>query len=227
MRKSYPLILCLLGAAFLFAGCATFRSEMKGEFRQPGPQNYGADKVSMLFIFSHYQQAKGYDAIPKLENKYHIISGFDDLFIDALNEISNVGRYSTFTEFASDVGDSKRRAEKDSLIGAHDFVIKMKFQKENSFAKHFLGILFSSASATLLPIAYGKDYTLKAEVFNHEGVLLKSYTRQASLSKWVQTLMIFVYPFHTEKRKTEEIYIGFMHDVFKQMETEGVLTGKE
>ena len=66
------------------AGCSSFRSEIKGSYELPPAKNYGAEKVSVLFIFSHASQTKGYDAVPKLERN---ISGFDDIFNDALNEI--------------------------------------------------------------------------------------------------------------------------------------------
>ncbi|MDP8238864.1 MAG: hypothetical protein P9X24_07230 [Candidatus Hatepunaea meridiana] len=223
MNKHYSIIISILLTTLLCSGCATFRSGIKGEFSESGKKNYGAEKVSVLFVFSHYEQAKGYDAIPKLESKRQIINDFDDFFFDALNELSNVGRYTTFTEYASDVGNPKRRAEKDSLITTSDFVIRMKFTKENSFTKHFLGTLFSTMSATLLPIPYTRNYSITVNVFNNNDVLIKRYVRQSSLTKWVQTFLIFIYPFHTERRKEEEIYIGFMHDIFKQIETERVL----
>jgi len=226
MSKSCLLFICFLLTAVLISGCATFRSEIKGEFNASGEKNFGAEKVDLLYIFSHYEQAKGYDAIPKLESKRQIIDDFDDLFIDALNELSNIGRYTTFTEYASDVGDPKRRSEKDSLKTAHDYVMRIKFMKENSFVKHFLGTLFSTVSVTLLPIGYSTDYSIKLDLFNENDILIKSYTREASLTKWVQTLLIFIYPFHTERRKEEEVYIGFMHDIFRQIETERVLMGK-
>jgi len=217
----------MLTAVLLLSGCATFRSDLKGKFSTQSEKNFGAEKVSMLFIFSHYEQRKGYDAIPKLENKRQIINDFDDLFIDAMNELSNIGRYSTFTEYASDIGDSKRRAEKDSLITAHDFVVRIKFMKENSFTIHFLGTLFSTVSATLLPMPYKRNYSLKVYLYNSDDILVQSYERQSSLTKWVQTFLIFIYPFHTEKRKEEEIYINSMHDIFKQIETEKVLIARQ
>jgi len=210
-------------ALLLLTGCATFRSGVEGEFNGEGEKNFGAEKVDVLFIFSHYKQSKGYDAISKLENKYQIIKDFEDLFIDACKEFSNLDRYSIYTEYASDVSNPKRRVEKDSLIDASDYVMRVKFMQENSFAKHFLGTLFSSLTVTVLPMPYKRNYSIEVDVFNSEDVLIKSYNRQASMTKWVQTMLIFVYPFHTEKRKEEEIYINLMHDIFKQIETEKVL----
>ena len=223
MNKNYSFLICLLLTVSLIPGCATFRSGMKGEFGGTSEKNYGADKVSVLFIFSHYEQAKGFDAIPKLESSRQIINDFDDFFIDALNELSNLKQYTTYTEFASDVGDPKRRAEKDSLIDAHDFVMRIKLMKENSFVQHFLGTLFSTVSATLLPMPYTRTYSIEVDLLDQDEILVKSYARQSSLTKWVQTFLIFIYPFHTERRKEEEIYIRFMHDIFRQIETEGVL----
>lgn len=219
MKKALIILL----AVFLISGCASFRSGIQGKYEEKSQKNLGAEKVSVLFVFDHYHQAKGYDAIPKLENKHQILSDFDDLFIDALNELSNVRKYNTYTEYSSDVADSKRRAEKDSLITVHDYIVRIKIMRENSFAQYFLGSLFSSVSATALPIPYKKNYSITVSVYNSKDILIKTYTRKATLTKWVQAGLIFIYPFHTEKRKAEEIYILFLHDVFRQIETEKVL----
>lgn len=219
MKKIIPLIIIIT----IIAGCASFRSGIQGSFTESAEKNYGAEKVSILFIFDHFQQTIGWDAIPKLEKKYQILQDFDDLFIDALNEITNVGRYNTFTDFSADVSDPKRRAEKDSLITVHDYIIRVKIMRENSFARYFLGAMASSVTATLLPIPYKKTYSISVGVYNSRDILLKTYTRKASLTKWVQAGMIFIYPFYTEKKKAEEIYIGFMRDVFKQIEAEKIL----
>jgi len=220
MKKS---IIVFMAGIFLLTGCASFRSGIQGKFEGTAEKNFGAEKVSALFIFDHYKQSVGYDAIPKMEKKFQIIDEFDDLFLDALSELSNVGRYNTYTEFSSDVADPKRRAEKDSLLTVHDYIFRIKFTKENSFARYFLGALFSSASATILPIPYKKNYSVNVSICNSQDVLIKTYTREASVTKWVQSALIFIYPFYTEKKKTEEIYIAFMHDIFRQVEAEKVL----
>jgi len=208
----------------LLLGCATFKSDMAGKFKSPAERNYKATGVSVFFIFSHYRQTKGYDAIPKLDNQRQRISGFDDFFQDALNEFSNIAKFATFTEYASDVNEPERRATKDSLKQKHDFVMNIKFKRENFFARHFLGRLVSIFSATILPMPYTNKYSVHVDLFNSKGQLLKTYSREAKLTKWVQTILIFFYPFHPEKRKKEEIYVNFLHDIFKQIETEKVLS---
>jgi hypothetical protein len=207
----------------LLIGCASFRSGINGSYQGKAEKNYGAEKVSVLFIFDHFHQQMGYDAIPKLDKSHQIIEDFDDLFIDALQELSNVSSYNTFTEYASDVANPKRRAEKDSMITKHDFIMRVKFKRENSFVQHFLGVVFSTGSLTLLPMPYTKHYFITVDVHNSQDVLIKSYTRSASLTKWVETFLLFIYPFHTEKRKQEEIYIQFLHDIFRQIESEKLL----
>lgn len=221
--KKITGILFILAILLFSTGCATFKSEIKGKMESPREKAYGAERVSVLFIFSHYRQTKGWDAIPKMDDKYRIIRGFDDFFNNALNEFSNIKRFSTFTEFSSDVNEPERRAQKDSLMKMHDYVIKIKFIRETSFAKQFLGTLVSSVSLTLLPVPYSYSYGVSADVMDSQGRLLKSYTRSAHLTKWVQTFMLFVYPFHPEERKKEELYVEFMKDIFSQIETEKIL----
>ena len=207
----------------MMMNCATFKSELKGKFEATPEKNFEAGGVSVFFLFSHYRQTKGWDAIPKLDNQRERIDGFDDFFQDALNEFSNISSYSTYTEYASDVNDPNRRAQKDSLMKKNDFVMKIKFMREKSFAKNFLGTLVSGLSLTIIPIPYTYSYSMNLDLYNSNNQLLKTYSRKATLTKWVQTLMIFIYPFHPEQRKKEELYVEFMHDVFKQIESEKIL----
>ncbi len=218
-----PFSLILLIYLLVFNSCATFKSNVHGKFDQTAVKNYNAEKVTVLFIFSHYHQSIGYDAIPILERKNEYIRGFDNFFLDALNEISNIERYSTYTEFASDVGNSERRAMKDSLLTKHDIIIRMKFKQETSFAKFFFGTIVSSISATIIPIRYRYKCAVEMNVYNSKQQLIKSYTRDAILNKWVQTLLVVFYPFHNQKSEKEELYVDIMHDLFKQIETEKVL----
>jgi len=221
MKKITFLILAV--SFIMMTGCATFKSDMIGKYEKSAEKNYQADQVSLLLIFSHYRQTKGWDAIPKLDNQRQRIRGFDDFLVDALNEFSNIEKYSTFTEYASDVNVPQRRAQKDSLMKKHDYVIKVKFMREKSFAKNFLGTFVSSVSLSLFPVPYTYSYSVKSDLYNSNGQLLKSYSRQASLTKWVQTLLVFAYPFHPEQRKKEELYVEFLHDIFKQIENEKML----
>ena len=95
--------------------------------------------------------------------------------------------------------------------------------RKKSFAKNFLGTFFTSASLTLVPIPFTYSYSVDTDLYDSNGQLLKSYSRKASLTKWVQTLLVFVYPFHPDQRKKEELYVEFLHDIFKQIEKEKML----
>jgi len=212
-----------LALTLLFNGCASFRSGLQMGFKDETKRNDGAKQVSVLFNFSHIQQTLGYDAIPKLIRKREALRNFDDVFGDALQEFSNIRKYDTFTDDAEDVNAPERRFKKDSLTTANDYMIKIRISNTKSFAKHFLGTLFSSVTVTILPIPYSWNYGLVAEVYNHDRQIIATYERRASLTKWVEALLIFVYPFYPEERKREEIYMLFLHDTFRQIESEGVL----
>ena len=217
---AYSLIVILI----TISSCATFRSPIKGEFNSKTEKNYNAERVKVLFIFSHYRQTIGYDAIPKLDNKRERIRGFDDFFLDALTEISNIENYLSYTEYASDVSNSQRKATKDSLLKKYDLIINIKFMREKSFTKFFFSTIVSAITATVVPIRYKYKYLVEVNVLNSKQQLLKSYSREASLNKWVQTFMLFVYPFHHEKRKKEELYVEFLHNIFLEMEHDKILT---
>ncbi|MFC1482147.1 hypothetical protein ACFL6E_07895, partial [Candidatus Neomarinimicrobiota bacterium] len=132
--------------------------------------------------------------------------------------------YSAFTRYSSDVNDAKRRAMMDSLMVVHDFVMKVKIMREKVFAKHFLGTIASVGSITLVPIPYSYTYSVNVELYDADGGLLKNYHRDAKLTKWIQAALIFIYPFHPETRKREELYVEFMHDIFREIETDKVLS---
>ena len=217
------MAIAFLAFLLLFTSCATFRSDMEGQFDLPASKYLGAKEVNVLFLLRHVRQAKGLDAIPKLDSQNEIIGDFDDLFMDALKELSNVKAYATFTEFSSDVSNPERRKQRDALISDSDYVIHINFMRRHSFIGHFFGYLFSTVSLTLLPVPYSRSFSVDVEVYNASETLLNKYSRCASLTTWVQTFLIFIQPFHQEKIKKEQIYIEFLHDIFKQIETEKIL----
>ncbi len=222
----YLLTLVLLIGMMLGSGCATFRSDVTGSdktFAKPDTGRDAAQKgnqtdVTVLFIFSHYRQTLGYDAIPKLEKEYQIIRGFDDFFQDAMKEFSNVGTYTAYTVFSSDVHDPKRRARKDSLIHHSDYVVRVDILNQDVFSHRILAILGSVVTATLAPMPYTHLYRITVTVENPERQLLGTYIREAHTRKWVEALLIFAYPFHPEKRKVEELYVEMLHDAFRSVE---------
>jgi hypothetical protein len=221
-RVVLPVLLLVVST-----GCATFRSDMEGKFAGPVKKNVAAGEVDVLFILRHVRQATGFDEIPKLDAKNDIVRDFDDLFLDALTEFSNIDGYATFTEFSSDVSDPERRAKRDELIAGSDFVVRIDFLRKHSFIGHFMAAIGSAVSLTLLPMPYSRDFFMDVEVFDADGASIRKYRRTASLTRWMQTFLIFLQPFHNEAIKEERIYIEFLHDVFREMESEGVLTPGE
>jgi hypothetical protein len=217
-------MLLVLLTATLAGGCASFRSELGNRYMGEVQRNE-SKQVSVCFVFSHVRQMVGLDAIPKLEDKYQRLKGFDDIFLDAQRELSNLGKYATFTEESSDVNDPERRAKKDSLISVHDYTLKIRIETRKSFSNYFLGALGSTVTATLAPIPYFQRYAVTADLYDHERKLVRSYSRKATLTKWVEALLLVAHPFYPEERMREEIYMDFLHDIFKQIESEGVLKG--
>ena len=223
MTTTARLFSIVMVMVLMVTGCATFRSDIEGHSGLESKKTIGADPVDVLFISKHLVQTKGLDAIPKLQNRHQILNGYDDILLDATHELSNLHRYAAYTEFSSDMSDPKRIALKDSLMASYELRMVMEFRQEKSFSKYFLGTLGSVLSLTLMPIPYTQEYFFNVDVFDSQGRLKKSYSRSATTTKWVEALLLPVYPFHTEKRKTEEIYVAFLHDVFRQIEAEKAL----
>ncbi|WP_163708121.1 hypothetical protein [Mangrovibacterium lignilyticum] len=219
MKSSNWLILLLLG--LVLYGCATFRSPIDGLYNQPPLAKADLAKVNVLFIFSHTRQAFGYDVVPKLTAPFQ--NGFYEVFNDAMNEFSNVDLFQTWTITAADVNNTERYKELDRLKDSCDYFIEMKFKRESSFVKFSIGTLVSTMSLTVVPIRYRYNYFVEVGVHDNSGQLLATYTRNAHLDTWVQTLLLFVYPFHNDQEKGEELYVEAMHDIFRQIEAERIL----
>jgi len=220
--KNFNLIF-VLSFILMVTSCATFKTEIEGASGLSPDKTLGAEPVDVLFMSRHLVQTRGLDAVPKLQNRYRILDGYDDILLDASNEFSNLNRYAAFTEFSSDMSDPKRISLKDSLMANYELRIAMQFRKEKSFSKYFLGTIGSVLSLTLIPIPYTQEYYLDVEVFDGDGRLIKTYSRSADTKKWVEALLLPLYPFHTEIRKTEEIYVEFLHDVFREIDADKIL----
>ncbi len=218
-RRIALVMLLLVGG--MLAGCAASRSAVTGKFERPAEKNVGAEKVSAFFLFRHLEQQHGFDSIPKL--KAQGVKDFDNLFRDALGEISNVSPYVTFTESPADVNNPKRREELDGFRRTHDYTLDIDFFEESSFAEQCLSGTVSLLSLTLVPMPYTWDYTITATLSDRSGKTMREYQRKATLKNWTQAVLIFAYPFHPLEGKREEIYSESLHDIFRQIEAEKVL----
>jgi len=218
---------CFTGVlvVFLFTGCATFRSDLSGAYIGESNKAPGANPTSALFVLSHIHQTLGYDAIPKVVGKTSMIRSFDDVFNDALRELGNFGKFTTFTEEASDINRSERRKLYDSLVTQYDYTDKIQIVEERRFIPSFFAGFASTISATVLPMPYRQSYRMETEVYSRSGKLVATYHRQVYLTKWVELLLVFAYPFCPENRKREEVLMALFHDTFRQMAGEQVLAG--
>jgi len=216
-RLAHSLLLCLLTA-----GCATFPGDMEGAFAGPERSAPAAGDVSVLFLLRHVKQAKGLDAIPKLIRESQIVRDFDNLFVDAVTEISNLSSYTSFSEFPSDVSQPERVARRDELIQTCDYVVRVRILEEYSFVRQFFGNVISVVSVTLLPVPYTTHYSIEVEV-TQAGSRVASYRRSSSKTMWVQTFLLFIQPFRNDTIVRERIYIDLLHDVFRELEADGVL----
>lgn len=209
------------------SGCAAFRSDIQGKF---GPAREGrqaeAGKVSVFFLFSHYEQARGWDAIPKLRHRGAVVKDFDNLFRDALGEVGNIGSYVTDTEQPNDVNQPEIRKARERNRAENDYTVAFRFSEETSFAKQAIAALVSTVSLTVVPAPYKTDHALDVTVFDRAGNRVAAYRRTATLTNWIETLLLFAMPFHPLEGKREEIYSEFLHDVLRQIEHDRVLTRK-
>jgi hypothetical protein len=151
------------------------------------------------------------------------VKDFDNIFRDALREISNAVPYVTFTGSPGDVNSPNRRDLLETYRQSNDFTLDIDFFEESSFSEQCLSGTITLLSLTLIPMPYTWDYTITATLTDKFGKAVRSYQRKATLKNWTQTFLIFAYPFHPLDGKREEIYAEALHDIFRQIETEKVL----
>jgi hypothetical protein len=211
----------LTGSLTLFISCAAFRSDIAGLYSEQ-LTFVKKSPVKILFDFYYYTQEMGFDAIPKLNN-YPGIRDFDDIFKESIKELSNIAEYETFTNSANDIDFPERRQEKITKIKNSDYIIRLEIYKKNSFTKHFFGYLVTLSFLDLVPVAYSWDYTVNITIMKTDENVVGKYSRSASVSNWNQVFLIVLYPFHPEERKTEEIYLESLTNLFRQIENENIL----
>lgn len=210
-----------MALAAMLSGCIASRSEIMGAYGGQPAKNTEAKQVSVFFQFRHMGQQHGMDTIPKLHNQ--TVVDFDNIFRNALGELSNVSRYDTYMELTTDVNNPERRQKLETLKAANDYTLEVTFLEESSFSQQFISGAISLVSLTAIPVPYSWDYTITAVLKDKEGGTIRSYSRTATLSNWVEGLLIVVYPFYPYEGKREEIYSESLHDIFRQMEAEKVL----
>lgn len=217
------IVLLVFFASFLMTGCMSFRSGISGAYQKTVPPNPELQPVTVFFYFTHLEQAKGFDVVPKIIQPRR---GFKDILQESMKQISNVKSFATFTDAYDDIDNVNRRRMRDSLKENNDFTIHVTIKRENSFAKHFLADLFAWGSLSVLPMVYSWEYIYTAEVTGKNGIRIKHYERTAQLETWTQALLIFFYPFNPSEVKIEEIYLESLKDIFREIEADGVLAGK-
>ena len=216
------LVPVTLFSILALSGCAASRSEIMGAYTLPVEKNTGAEKVSVFFLFRQMQQQRGRDAAPKVQSVLSPME-FSSIFRDALKEISNIGNYENDEELVNDVNNPGRRQHIEELKGSYDYTLDIRILEESSFKQQCFSGTISILTLTLFPMPYSWDYTMNVNLYDKSGKLVRNYQRQAQLNNWVEAFLMFVYPFHPLEGKREEIYAGFLHDVFRQIEAEKVL----
>lgn len=216
-------LLVILCAIFFVNGCATFGVEINGKFDKEPVKNVSAKKVNVLFIFDHKKQLEGLDAIPKLVGQQMALKDFNDIFLDAVKEFSNLNNYNIISETAYDILWSDKSKKKETLKKNADYIIETTILKKESFARNFLGGMVSLVTLTLVPVSYPKDYEFVTKVYDAKETVIKEYKRAANLKEWLHLVMLFYYPYHSPEKATEEMYSTILHNIFKEIENDKLL----
>jgi hypothetical protein len=212
-------ILLPVTAGFLISSCMSFRSDLEGRI-EPGTTSEARPPVSVFFHFTHLEQERGLDVVPKIVPPR---KGFRDIFGESMKQLSNIRSFATFTDSDSDIDNVERRERRDSLKRSNDVTVHFTYTRENSFSRHVLASILSYGTLSIVPMGYSWDYIVTAAVTNNAGTVKTTYTRTASVTTWYQMLLLFVYPFYPSEVKIEEIYLESTQNILAQIERDGVL----
>lgn len=213
------IILPVVAGVFL-GSCMSFRTDLKGSI-EPGTSSGQRPPVSVFFHFTHLEQERGLDVVPKIVAPRR---GFRDIFGESMKQLSNIRSFATFTDSDSDIDNVERRERRDSLKRSNDVTVHFTYTRENTFSAHVLGSIVSYGTASVIPMGYTWDYIVTAAVTNNGGTVNTTYTRTASVTTWYQMLLLFVYPFYPSEVKIEEIYLESTRNIMAQIERDGVLS---
>ncbi|NUN71048.1 MAG: hypothetical protein HUU02_15210 [Bacteroidetes bacterium] len=224
MKRTYLRDVSIPFTLFMFTfflnSCMSFRSDLEGGSAVGSAVAGGRSPVSVLFHFTHLEQERGLDVVPKIVPPRR---GFRDIFGESMKQLSNIGSFATYTDSDNDIDNVERRRMRDSLQRANDVTVHFTYTRENSFSKHVLASIISYGTASLVPMGYSWDYLVTATVTNNAGTVRTTYQRSATVTTWYQLLFLFVYPFYPSEVKIEEIYLESTRSILAQIEQDGVL----
>ena len=101
-------------------------------------------------------------------------------------------------------------------------MVRVEILEEYSFVRQFFGRVLTFVSVTAVPVPYTTRYSIDVRVTQGPREVA-TYHRSNAKTLWVQALLLFVQPFRNDAIVKERIYIDLLHDVFREMEAEGVL----
>jgi hypothetical protein len=219
MRNGIALVL----AAWLLSGCAASVSPIQGLYAAPNRLQPGtaADErpVRVEFEVAHLTQRHGFDAVAK--HRGPLISDFEEVFRDATRELPNLSAYTLEVERAPLGG--KEVILRPDYRTEHDYSVRMVFLSESSFASDVLGWIVSIGSLSLVPVPFRIEYSASVEVRRPDGRLLGQYQRSAEVTRWVQGLLLFAYPFRPPEGVQEKLVSELLRDLFREMAATGAL----
>jgi len=219
MNNRSLLLILLFVIAVTVPACLSFRSDI-----DPGPEPAtGRERpagMSVLFHWTHLEQENGFDVVPKIVPPRR---GFRDIVGVSMKELSNIRSFAAFTDNENDIDIAERRALRDSLRRHNDITLHITVHRENSFAGHFFAGIVLWGSLGTVPFPYRWTYTFTAEVQRPDGTIVRRYERTAALTTWYHDLLLFAYPFAPSDSIIEEIYLGSLRSIFRQVEADAVL----
>jgi hypothetical protein len=143
------------------------------------------------------------------------------VFRDATRELQNLSAYTL--KFETVPFGEKEVVLRPDYRTDHDYSVRMVFLSESSFAADVLGYIVSLGSLSLVPMPFRIDYRASAELRSPDGRLLGRYERSAEITRWVQGLLLFAYPFRPPEGEQEKLVSQLLRDLFREMDANGVL----
>lgn len=211
--------LACVGTAFALAGCAASLSPIEGRYARARARDGARQPFTVEFVVTHLEQSHGWDVVPK--HRPAVVEAFDEVLADAVTELRNLSGYTVVTD-EGPKGETEVQTRREFRTD-RDYAIHLTILRESSFAAHAFWGLVAFSTGSLVPAPFRWVYTVRAEIYDSRGGAIADLRRSATVTNWIQTGLIVVYPFHPLEGKEEKLYSVALHDLFREMEAEGIL----
>jgi 5-methylthioribose kinase len=206
----------------LLFGCATMPPKFYNLY---APKNSNQKSVQKYNVFIR----TAYQMITIGENYYETSDyggGTGNVYRCAIGEAKKVD-YINLANIDEKVPENYENIKNmDNFIDTSieiQYLFDIKVVHKEIYAVEYFAKMITAFSLTIIPTMFPCYYDVTLNVINDKKEIIKTYTRNAKLTEWVQLLLVFVHPWHN-RYKDEDILIGTcLKNIYQQIAEDKIL----